>query len=81
MAHPRPLLDEAETAKFLKVSPRYLQQRRYKGGGPDFIRISHRAIRYDPDAIERWLEERTFSATCEESGTGVGSKQTGRETC
>ena len=31
-------------------------------------------------ALLRWLEERTFSATCEESGTGVESKQTGRET-
>lgn len=71
MAQPPTLLDEAETAKVLKVSPRYLQQRRYQGGGPDFIRISHRTVRYHPDAIKRWLEERTFSATCEESGTGV----------
>ena len=77
MAHPPALLDEAETAKVLKVSPRYLQQRRYKGGGPDFIRISHRAIRYHPDAISSWLAERTFSATCEESGKRDDAKQAG----
>ena len=64
--HPTPLLTEAEAARFLGLSPRFLQERRYAGGGPEYIRISHRCVRYHPDALQRWVNGRSYSATCQE---------------
>lgn len=61
-----PLLSEAEAAQYLGMSPRYLQERRYRGGGPEYLRLSHRTVKYHPDALARWLAERSYTATCQE---------------
>lgn len=60
------LLSEEQAAEYLGLSARYLQERRYRGGGPTYIRISHRTVRYDPRALAAWLTERSFTATCQE---------------
>lgn len=50
----RLLLTEAEAAKLLGFTPRFLQVRRYRGGGPKFVRISARAVRYRPEDLRAW---------------------------
>lgn len=60
------LLSEQQAAEYLGLSSRYLQERRYRGGGPTYIRISHRTVRYDPAALAAWLMERSYTATCQE---------------
>ena len=57
------LLTEAEAARRLGFTPRFLQQRRYTGGGPRFVRISARAIRYRPEDLEAWATERLRTST------------------
>lgn len=57
------LLTEQEAAELLGFSPRFLQQRRYKGDGPKFIRVSARAVRYRVADLERWAAERVRSST------------------
>ena len=57
------LLTEAEAARRLGFTPRFLQQRRYAGGGPKFVRISARAIRYRPEDLEAWAAERVRTST------------------
>ena len=57
------LLTEAEAARRLGFTPRFLQERRYKGGGPKFVRVSARAIRYRPEDLEAWAEERLRNST------------------
>ena len=40
------LIDEKAAAKFLDLSARTLQGLRYRGGGPRFVRISARCVKY-----------------------------------
>jgi hypothetical protein len=47
------LLNEAEAARFLNISPRTLQAWRSRGFGPPFVRIG-RAIRYRRCDLEQW---------------------------
>jgi hypothetical protein len=46
-----PLLNEKQAAEYLGVTPRYLQYKRINGGGPPFIRLSHRCVRYQRQAL------------------------------
>ena len=57
------LLTESEAARRLGFSPRFLQQRRYTGGGPRFVRISARAIRYRPEDLVEWAADRLRTST------------------
>lgn len=48
-------------ARLLNVSQRTLQRWRVEGGGPQFIRMGAKSVRYSPEAIERWADDNTFS--------------------
>ena len=55
---------DLKVAEILGMSTAWVERARSVGYGPPFIRISPRAIRYRPDALRDWLEERavlTFS--------------------
>ena len=56
-----PLMSEAEAAEFLGYTTRFLQERRRRGQGPKFVRISQRAIRYRPEDIRAWIESKLCS--------------------
>ena len=57
------LLTEREAADFLGVTGRCLQAWRYRGGGPKFVRISSRCIRYRQSDLREWTEARLRSDT------------------
>jgi hypothetical protein len=58
----RQLVDEKEAAAILRVSARWLQERRLCGTGPPYVRLSKKLIRYDPRALLRWAEQKTVEA-------------------
>lgn len=60
------LLSEAEAADAIGFTPRFLQERRRTGGGPPFVRISSRAIRYRPADIDAWAREHIRTSTSDE---------------
>ena len=62
------LLTEAEAARTLGFTPRFLQERRYRGGGPKFVRVSARAIRYRPEDLQAWAAERVRTSTSDFGG-------------
>ena len=62
---PAALLTETEAAKLLKFTRRFLQARRVRGDGPNFIRISSRAIRYRRADILTWIEARVRTSTAD----------------
>jgi len=61
------LLDEVQAAQFLNVSPRTLQAWRQRGGGPQFVRISSRCLRYRRHDLLTWSVERLARSTSDTS--------------
>jgi len=59
------LFTESQTAQYLNFTPRCLQAWRQRGGGPKYVRISSRAIRYRKIDLDDWIEERLRSSTSE----------------
>src|SRR5262245_36742929 len=60
---PDALLPEAQSAELLGVTPRALQAWRQRGGGPAFVRISARCIRYRRKDLLAWAASRLRSST------------------
>jgi predicted DNA-binding transcriptional regulator AlpA len=57
------LLREDCAAEFLGFTRRALQRWRVAGGGPQFVKISSRAIRYRKRDLIRWAEARLRAST------------------
>lgn len=57
------LINEAEAALFLGVSIRSMQGFRHRGGGPRFVRISSRCIKYRRIDLRAWSERRLRTST------------------
>ena len=58
----RRLDTERDAAAYLNVSPRTLQAWRLRGGGPEFVKLGA-SVRYDRDALDRFITERTRANT------------------
>ena len=59
-------MSERKVAEYLGLTPRALQSWRTRGGGPIYLRIGHRTVRYSQADLEAWLEARRFGNTDEE---------------
>ncbi len=62
------LLDERGAADILCYSVRALQNWRYRGGGPRFVKVSGRSVRYRRRDLLAWIDERTVASTSEQLG-------------
>ena len=56
-------LTEKQAAAKLNLSPKGLQAWRLRGGGPDFVRISCRCVRYRESVIDAWAMARECKST------------------
>ncbi len=65
------LLNEREAADFLDVTTRCLQAWRYRGGGPRFVKISSRCIRYRRGDLLDWVQEKLRADTSETDKEGA----------
>ncbi len=59
------LINEHEAADYIGHSVRALQNWRVRGGGPKFVKISHRSIRYRRCDLNKWIESRLVRSTSE----------------
>lgn len=57
------LMNQAEAAGYLGLSARTLENWRLKGGGPAFVRMSQRCVRYRREALDLWLNAREVTST------------------
>ena len=57
------LIGERVAANFLGLTDRTLQAMRQRGGGPQFIRVSARCIRYRRIDLTQWAEARMCKST------------------
>ena len=60
------LLKQRQAASLIGVSERTLECWRCRGGGPPFVKISRRAVRYRRKDIDQWVGERVQYSTSEE---------------
>ncbi len=68
--HPSQLFTELEASKLLGFTPRALTAWRHRGGGPRFVKVSARAIRYRLSDLEAWIEARVRTSTSDPGGDG-----------
>lgn len=59
------LLDEDQAAALIGFTPRALQGWRVKGGGPLYVKVSARAIRYRRRDLHAWIESRLRAHSAE----------------
>ncbi|AML50929.1 helix-turn-helix transcriptional regulator [Falsihalocynthiibacter arcticus] len=55
---PNRLMDEKEAASLICYSVRALQNWRHRGGGPKYVRVSSRSIRYAYSEVMEWIDTR-----------------------
>jgi len=59
------LINEKQAATFLGYTVRALQNWRTRGGGPKYVKVSNRSVRYRRRGLIEWIEQRTVSNTSE----------------
>ena len=69
---PDALLPEGAAATLLGVTPRCLQAWRQRGGGPAFVSISSRCVRYRRRDLVAWAEARLRTNTSDVGEQGAG---------
>ncbi len=57
------LLNTRGAARALGMKPSALENWRWKGGGPPFVRVTPRAIRYRREDLEKFIKERLRRST------------------
>ncbi len=57
----RPLWDTDQLAAYLNVSARTARNWRALGDGPPYVKFGQ-GVRYDPRAVDRWLDKQTVGA-------------------
>jgi len=60
---PEQLLREEEAARLLGYSARALQNWRLRGGGPVFIKVSARSVRYRRGDLASWVRSHARTST------------------
>jgi len=68
--HQDKLLSTQAAAAYLGMTVRFLENRRVVGGGPRFIRLSRRTVRYRQSDLEAWLDQRVMNNTSETINEG-----------
>jgi hypothetical protein len=57
------LFDTKQAAAFLNVSPRTLEDWRWRGGGPLFRKLGQRLVRYSRDDLSAFIARNTYANT------------------
>ncbi len=63
------LLRQDEVAKILKLSPRTLEAWRHRGGGPRYLKLTPRCVRYRLSDLLAWQQGLERQNTSERTGS------------
>ncbi|MGQ0479710.1 MAG: helix-turn-helix transcriptional regulator [Pseudonocardia sp.] len=55
------LMRDHEAAAMLAMAAKTLANKRSRGEGPPYVRLSGGAIRYSRKAVQRWIEQNTVT--------------------
>lgn len=67
-ASPPALLTTTEAAVYLNIQPATMEQHRWNGRGPRFVKIG-RSVRYRQADLDAYLDARVFASTTEAEAT------------
>ncbi|MFC6017583.1 helix-turn-helix transcriptional regulator [Plantactinospora solaniradicis] len=56
------LATTTEVAEYIQKPPRTLEQWRYRGAGPRWIKLANREVRYRWTDVEKWLDDQYAAA-------------------
>ena len=59
------LIPDTEAAEFIGLTPRFLEVRRQQGGGPKFVKVSARCIRYRRADLKQWADDLLRASTAD----------------
>ncbi len=59
------LINEKEAAEIIGFSVRALQNWRLRGGGPNYVKVAARSVRYRRRDLLAWMEEHIVANTSE----------------
>jgi helix-turn-helix protein len=65
------LMCEKDAAAFLGYTIRALQNWRLRGGGPQFVKVSARSIRYRRRDLMAWVGARLRTSSSDEDGYNI----------
>lgn len=68
MEKSRRILRQSEAAEYLNLSPRTLENWRYRGGGPRFVRLGRRLVVYQLEDLDAFIAERIVVSTSDSGG-------------
>lgn len=68
----------AQLAAYLQVSEATLQDWRYRGGGPEYLKLKNGRIRYEGHAVLAWKARLRRRTTAESPGLRVVERDEGR---
>ena len=71
--HPDALIYTVEAAFLLGLSPRTLEALRLRGGGPPYIQVTPKAVRYRRRDLDAWLDARQRKSTSDPIQEGAAS--------
>jgi len=63
---PPEYLDTHSAAAYLGLTRKQLEHWRCRGGGPPFLKVSRRIVRYSRADLDTWMAEHRVHNTCEE---------------
>lgn len=62
------LINEQEAARFLGFTPRALQNWRFRGGGPLYIKVGGRSVRYRKRDLLVWAQTNEVANSADSTG-------------
>jgi hypothetical protein len=75
---PKRYLDVHQAADYIGVTPRTLEAWRHRGGGPVFLRISNRLVKYRIEDLDTFMESKLRTSTSDNGDEGAAAPSTGR---
>lgn len=69
-SNPDVLLFTAEAAYLLSIKERTLEALRLRGGGPPFVRVTSKSVRYRRQDIDAWILARERRSTSDPGAEG-----------
>ena len=59
----KPLRDTEQAAKRINTTTRWLEYQRTVGGGPKYVKLSRRCVRYRDEDLDEFIETKIIGST------------------